>query len=101
MLAHRLGLVPLKGNKEGLKWLRWFKKGTEDNPISDTPSDYNTVVMNLEVECTWKEKGMERYKNGETDPEKLYNNSSGTDINSPLAPTSAELVSPKAVMVTH
>lgn len=77
MLAHRLGLVPLQGNKDGLKWLRWFKRATEDDPQSDMPSDYNTIILNLDVECTWQDGGMERYKKGETDPKKLYHNSSG------------------------
>ena len=77
MLAHRLGLVPLQGDKDGLRWLRWFKRATEDDPQSDMPSDYNTIIMNLDVECTWQDGGMERYKKGETDPKKLYHNSSG------------------------
>ena len=77
VLAHRLGLVPLQGDKDGLRWLKWFKRATEDDPQSDMPSDYNTIILNLDVECTWQDGGMERYKKGETDPKKLYHNSSG------------------------
>lgn len=77
VLAHRLGLIPLKADRDGLKWLQWFKKATEDDPQGSTPSDYNTVVLNLDVSCTWHENGLQRYKNGETLPERLYVNSSG------------------------
>ncbi|KAJ9648503.1 DNA-directed RNA polymerase core subunit rpc40 [Coniosporium tulheliwenetii] len=76
VLAARLGLVPLKGSKAGLNWLRWYKKPTEDEPEASVPSDYNTVVLGLDVECTWHEKGKERAKRGETDPKRLYVNSS-------------------------
>lgn len=74
VLAQRLGLVPLKGDKDGLKWLKWFKKPTEEDPEGSTPSDYNTVVMGLDVECTHNPDA----KKGETDPTKLYNNAHGT-----------------------
>ncbi|KAI9760074.1 MAG: hypothetical protein M4579_001907 [Chaenotheca gracillima] len=70
VLAQRLGLVPLKGNKAGLDWLRWFKKPTEDEPEGTVPSDYNTVVLKLKVQCTKNENA----KKGENDPTKLYNN---------------------------
>ncbi|KAI9788967.1 MAG: DNA-directed RNA polymerases I and III subunit RPAC1 [Peltula sp. TS41687] len=70
VLAQRLGLVPLKGDKNGLNWLKWFKKPTEEDPVGSSPTDYNTVVMNLRVECTENKDA----KKGETDPTKLYNN---------------------------
>ncbi|KAI9821425.1 MAG: DNA-directed RNA polymerase core subunit rpc40 [Phylliscum demangeonii] len=68
VLAHRLGLVPLKGNKKGITWLRWFKKSTDEDTEGSAPSDYNTVVMKLNVECTVNPDA----KRGETDPTKLY-----------------------------
>ncbi|KAI9834740.1 MAG: hypothetical protein M1819_002826 [Sarea resinae] len=68
VLAQRLGLVPLKGAKEGLNWLRWFKKPTEDEPEGSSPSDYNTVVLKLQVKCTKNREA----KKDETDPTKLY-----------------------------
>jgi RNA polymerase Rpb3/Rpb11 dimerisation domain len=73
VLAHRLGLVPLKGSKTGLAWLKWYKKPTEEEPIVPPPNDYNTVVLKLQVECT-KNPNAEK---GETDPTKLYNNAHG------------------------
>lgn len=65
VLSHRLGLVPLKGDKNGLRAMGWYQKG---NP----PTDKDTVVLKLQVAC-------ERNPNcpkGETDPEKLFINSS-------------------------
>lgn len=71
VLAQRLGLIPLKGSVEGLNWMRWFKKPTEDDPDSGSaPSDYNTVVLRLGVECTENPNAAR----GEQDPRKLYNN---------------------------
>lgn len=74
VLSHRLGLIPLRGSKEGLNWMKWYSKPSEDNEGSGTPSDYNTVVLKLEKECTWQEGGIKRAVDGETDPDKLYIN---------------------------
>ncbi|KKK20276.1 putative DNA-directed RNA polymerase I and III subunit Rpc40 [Aspergillus rambellii] len=69
VLAQRLGLIPLKGSVEGLNWMRWFKKANDDEPGSGSdPSDYNTVVLRLDVECT-KNPHASR---DEQDPRKLY-----------------------------
>ncbi|RPB27219.1 hypothetical protein L211DRAFT_834883 [Terfezia boudieri ATCC MYA-4762] len=65
VLAQRLGLVPLQGNINGLRAMGWYQKG---NP----PTDKDTVVLNLRVAC---ERNPEAAK-GETDPEKLFINSS-------------------------
>ncbi|KAI9679967.1 MAG: DNA-directed RNA polymerase core subunit rpc40 [Caeruleum heppii] len=70
VLAQRLGLIPLKGGKEGLNWLKWYKKKTDEDPEESTPSDYNTIVAKLQIACT-KNPDAEV---GETDPTKLYNN---------------------------
>lgn len=71
VLAHRLGLVPLKGAKEGINWLRYFKAPKEGDPDSGSnPADYNTVVLSLNVECTKNPKASP----DEEDPQKLYNN---------------------------
>lgn len=72
VLAHRLGLIPLRGCVDGLRWLKWYKKPTEEDPGSGNPSDYNTIVLKLDVECKWQEGGMQRALAGETDPDKLY-----------------------------
>lgn len=95
VLAHRLGLIPLTGSEEGLRWLRWFRKPPpkddfaaqaafeEDahDPAESTPSDYNTVVFELNVECRWAtleddgRDGRALAKQGITDPEQRYVNS--------------------------
>jgi DNA-directed RNA polymerase I and III subunit RPAC1 len=74
VLAHRLGLIPLCGNRDGLRWMKWYQKATDDIEGSGTPSDYNTVVLNLDVECKWQDGGLQRAVAGETDPDKLYIN---------------------------
>ena len=70
VLAHRLGLVPLTGSLEGLNWMKWFNKPSEESPEGDSALDNNTIVLKLEVECTWAEG----VKKGEQDPTKLYKN---------------------------
>ncbi|KAK2749233.1 DNA-directed RNA polymerase core subunit rpc40 [Myotisia sp. PD_48] len=71
VLAHRLGLVPLKGSLKGINWLRWFKAPKEGDPDSGTAhEDSNTIVMKLEVHCTHNPNASP----GEDDPVKLYNN---------------------------
>ncbi|PGH01959.1 hypothetical protein AJ80_08941 [Polytolypa hystricis UAMH7299] len=70
VLAHRLGLVPLKGSPEGINWLQWFRAPKEDDPDSgSTPSDFNTIVLSLKVECTKNPDA----SLDEDDPTKLYN----------------------------
>jgi len=96
VLAHRLGLIPLTGGHEGLRWMRWFMKPPPANdfaaqalydpdefePGASTPSDYNTVVLSLDVECRWAtmqddgRDGRKLAKDGETDPAVRYVNSS-------------------------
>ncbi|KAK5141390.1 hypothetical protein LTR04_002625, partial [Oleoguttula sp. CCFEE 6159] len=79
VLAHRLGLIPLTGNPEGFRWLQWFRKPDPEDPSSDSkasvPSDYNTIVLDLNISCTWSATGKARAKQGETDPNLLYTNS--------------------------
>ncbi|KAF2753204.1 putative DNA-directed RNA polymerase I and III subunit Rpc40 [Pseudovirgaria hyperparasitica] len=70
VLAHRLGLVPLTGGKEGLNWLRWRKR--DENNIPEEPNDFNTIVLVLEAECKWSKDGPALSAQGETDPDKLY-----------------------------
>ncbi|KAF1840418.1 DNA-directed RNA polymeras-like proteines I and III subunit RPAC1 [Cucurbitaria berberidis CBS 394.84] len=74
VLAHRLGLIPLCGSHSGLNWMKWYSKPTDDNEGSGSPSDYNTVVLRLKVDCTWQDGGLQRAVAGETDPDKLYVN---------------------------
>ncbi|KAI2904045.1 hypothetical protein CBS63078_5680 [Aspergillus niger] len=70
VLAQRLGLIPLKGSVEGINWMRWFKKPTDDDPNGSSPADYNTIVLRLDVECTKNPNADPE----ETDPRKLYKN---------------------------
>lgn len=72
VLAQRLGLIPLKGNVEGINWMQWFRKESDedDGLPPDTPSDFNTVVMHLDAECTINTDA----DSGEQDPRKLYHN---------------------------
>lgn len=71
VLAHRLGLVPLKGSLEGINWMRWFRTPKEGDPDSgSSASDYNTIVLSLNVECTRNPNASP----DEEDPTKLYRN---------------------------
>lgn len=76
VLASRLGLIPLKGGKEGLNLMTRVKKAGVDGAES-VLSDYNTVIMELKIECKWRDNGLQLLKQGETDPEKLYENPNG------------------------
>ncbi|EHY53696.1 DNA-directed RNA polymerase core subunit rpc40 [Exophiala dermatitidis] len=72
VLAHRLGLIPLKGNIEGLKWLKWFIDSNPEFGFEGTGrADYNTVVLHLHVRC---ERNPHADKNA-TEPEEKYINS--------------------------
>ena len=69
VISQRLGLIPLKGSKEGLDFMRWRQKGDPENEIEEEAAmDYNTVVLHLEVECKRRE-GVDK---SETDPTIKY-----------------------------
>ncbi|KAF2650176.1 RBP11-like subunits of RNA polymerase [Lophiostoma macrostomum CBS 122681] len=72
ILAHRLGLIPLKGDPAALKWLQWYRKPVDDQSPAAGFADFNTVLFTLKKTCTWQEGGKQRFIAGETDPEKLY-----------------------------
>ncbi|CBX95378.1 hypothetical protein IAQ61_004200 [Plenodomus lingam] len=74
VLAHRLGLIPLCGSCDGLRWMKWFHKATGLEDGSGTQSDYNTIVLRLNKKCEWQDGGLQRAVAGETDPDKLYIN---------------------------
>ncbi|KAJ1675529.1 DNA-directed RNA polymerase core subunit rpc40 [Spiromyces aspiralis] len=62
VLAHRLGLIPIKADARDFMW----------TGPSDTPTDLNTIVFRLDVTC----KRNPNAEEGETDPKKRYINSS-------------------------
>ncbi|KAL6248880.1 DNA-directed RNA polymerase core subunit rpc40 [Rhinocladiella similis] len=73
VLAHRLGLIPLKGSISGLKWLKWYIQANPEYGIEGMElSDYNTIVLKLNVRC---ERNPNADKNA-TEPEEKYINSS-------------------------
>ncbi|KAF2736605.1 DNA-directed RNA polymeras-like proteines I and III subunit RPAC1 [Polyplosphaeria fusca] len=79
VLSHRLGLIPLRGDRNALMNLKWYRRPDPDDPASaESPEsqyfDYNVCRMALKAKCTWKEGGKQLAAKGETDPEKLYNN---------------------------
>ncbi|KAF1975136.1 DNA-directed RNA polymerases I and III subunit RPAC1 [Bimuria novae-zelandiae CBS 107.79] len=75
VLAHRLGLIPLRGNRDAIRWMKWYQKD-EDVPDHEPKNDENCVRLSLNIECKWKEGGLERAKQGVTDPNELYENHS-------------------------
>ncbi|CAG8611079.1 475_t:CDS:10 [Cetraspora pellucida] len=58
VLAHRLGLIPIKADPDRFH----FKHANEP------PTDMNTIVFKIEHECTFNPKA----RDDETDPQKLY-----------------------------
>ena len=72
VLAHRLGLIPLTGNPAGLRWLRQYRKPTDEDPDGTGVADNNTVVLKLKAECTKADNYEELDKRGEDDPRLLY-----------------------------
>lgn len=70
VLCHRLGLIPFKGDKHGIhEWMKWYKKpGPDEAPFANS-MDYNTVKLELDVECTRQPDAAP----GEKDPKKLFN----------------------------
>ena len=71
VLSHRLGLIPFKGGKEGLReFLQDYKKPAAGEDPFASSFDWNTVSLSLNVECTQNSDAEE----GETDPDKLHLN---------------------------
>lgn len=71
VLAHRLGLIPFKGGREGLRdFLKWHKKPEAGEDPYAGCFDHNTVRLELNVTCTVNSNAAP----DETDPLKAYNN---------------------------
>jgi hypothetical protein len=79
VLAQRLGLIPLKGHRDGLEFMKWFKKPGNDGQGGSSPTDYNTIVLRLDMVCKWKDDGQVLFKRGERDPKNLYENAHGME----------------------
>ena len=72
VLAHRLGLIPITGSTAGLDWMKWWHPGHKELNIPESErTDYNTIVLELQVEC----KHNPSAGTGESDPSKKYINS--------------------------
>ncbi|KAK4996776.1 DNA-directed RNA polymerase core subunit rpc40 [Elasticomyces elasticus] len=96
VLSQRLGLIPLTTSNSAairnLKFLKRRQRETDQGTFSKKeleeeadmarndsymqPSDHNTVVMELDVECEYLAGGQALANRGERDPSKLYKNSS-------------------------
>ncbi|KUJ22282.1 putative DNA-directed RNA polymerase I and III subunit Rpc40 [Mollisia scopiformis] len=71
VLAQRLGLIPFKGNKKGLRdFLRPYHKPEEGSGEKIEGYDYNTIILALKIECTRNDQAAR----GETNPHKAYHN---------------------------
>ncbi|UNI14645.1 hypothetical protein JDV02_001252 [Purpureocillium takamizusanense] len=71
VLAHRLGLIPFNGGREGLQnFLKWHKKPQPGEDPYATCFDWNTVRLELNVTCTVNKDAAP----DETDPTKAYHN---------------------------
>ncbi len=71
VLAHRLGLIPFQGGREGLQnFLKWYKKPADAEDDYTGGFDYNTVRLELNVTCTANKDAAPN----ETDPTKAYHN---------------------------
>lgn len=71
VLAHRLGLIPFNGGREGIhNFLKWHKKPAASEDQYAGCFDWNTVKLELNVTCTANPDAAP----GETDPLKAYNN---------------------------
>ncbi|CEJ82617.1 Putative DNA-directed RNA polymerases I [[Torrubiella] hemipterigena] len=71
VLAHRLGLIPFKGGRDGLQnFLKWHKKAEPGEDAYAGCFDYNTVRLELDITCTVNPDAAP----GEQDPLKAYKN---------------------------
>ncbi|KAI5842699.1 DNA-directed RNA polymerase [Tricharina praecox] len=69
VLAHRLGFIPIVGNHDAMKSMKWPRQGKNpENNLPYQPTVHDTLILQLQAQC-------ERIPNvpkGETDPDKLY-----------------------------
>lgn len=73
VLAHRIGLVPLRVDPDKLEWYPSFSEPVIVNGVVESPStDSNTVQFSLKVACT--KKNRDRNAPESTNPDDLYEN---------------------------
>ncbi|OAA32759.1 DNA-directed RNA polymerases I and III 40 kDa polypeptide [Moelleriella libera RCEF 2490] len=71
VLAHRLGLIPFDGGREGLhSFLKWYKKPPAGEDQYSNCFDWNTIKLELDVTCTVNPDAAP----DEKDPLKAYHN---------------------------
>lgn len=71
VLAHRLGLIPFNGGREGLhNFLKWHKKPDPGEDPYANCFDWNTVRLELNVTCSHNKDAAP----GETDPTRAFHN---------------------------
>lgn len=73
VLAHRIGLVPLRVDPDKLLWYPSYSEPKIVNGVVESPStDFNTVPFSLKVACTKKHR--DRKAPESTNPDDLYEN---------------------------
>ncbi|KYK56860.1 DNA-directed RNA polymerases I and III 40 kDa polypeptide [Drechmeria coniospora] len=71
VLAHRLGLIPFNGSRDGIhNFLKWHKKPEAGEDPYAGCFDWNTVRLDLNVTCTVNKEAAA----DEPDPTKAYHN---------------------------
>ncbi|KAI5818645.1 DNA-directed RNA polymerase [Pyronema omphalodes] len=69
VLAHRLGFIPIVGNHETMRNMKWARKGIDPKTNAEYPPTVNdTLILHLEVAC----QRIPGASKNETDPDKLY-----------------------------
>lgn len=69
VLAHRLGLIPIVGNHEAMKSMKWPRQGKNpENNLPYMPTVHDTLILQLHVEC----ERIPKVSPEETDKDKLY-----------------------------
>ena len=88
VLAHRLGLIPFNGGREGIhNFLKWHKKPAPGEDPYAGCFDWNTVRLELNVTCEANPDAAP----GETDPLKAYHNAHVYAKDIVFAPTGKQI----------
>lgn len=97
VLAHRLGLIPFTGSKEGIRdYMTFWRKPRVGQDAFDTTFDTNTVALQLRVRCEANPDAAAASSDpDERDPRKLYRHAHvyASDITTELLGTQAKYFS--------